>query len=267
MVQVGDITIGEGKPKICASITESDRKSIIAAADILLQKRIDIAEWRIDFFDDVDDLSMVSDVLNRLKMSLFGKPLLVTFRTGAEGGQRDIPTEKYRELLEYISASGCAQMVDVEIFKDIPYEKMKMADEDEEIKQQLEELQEWIQGLREKVTVVGSYHDFQRTPDNEELVGRLEWISRAGADIPKLAVMPENKMDVLRLMAFTLQESESLQKPLITMSMGSLGSISRIAGETFGSSVTFGSIGQASAPGQLAVDKLEQLLEMIHQNY
>ena len=44
MVQVGDVSIGSGKPKICASITETDRKSIIAAADILLQKRVDIIE-------------------------------------------------------------------------------------------------------------------------------------------------------------------------------------------------------------------------------
>ena len=54
MVQVGDVSIGSGKPKICASITETDRKSIIAAADILLQKRVDIIEWRIDYYSEVD---------------------------------------------------------------------------------------------------------------------------------------------------------------------------------------------------------------------
>ena len=54
---------------------------------------------------------------------------------------------------------------------------------------------------------------------------------------------------------------------MITMSMSRIGSISRIAGEAFGSAVTFGSIGQESAPGQLPVNKLEEMLEMVHQNY
>ena len=61
--------------------------------------------------------------------------------------------------------------------------------------------------------------------------------------------------------------AEQMDKPLITMSMSRIGSISRISGEAFGSAVTFGSIGQESAPGQLPVNKLEEMLDMIHQNY
>ena len=70
MVQVGDVSIGSGKPKICASITETyprksvkHRKSIIAAADILLQKRVDIIEWRIDYYSEVHHWDMVLETL------------------------------------------------------------------------------------------------------------------------------------------------------------------------------------------------------------
>lgn len=267
MVQVGEISIGSGKPKICASITETDRKSIIAAADILLQKRIDIVEWRIDFYGEADQWDMVEETLHRLKMSLCGKPLLVTFRTRAEGGNKEIATEDYRELLGRIADSGYAHMIDVEIFKDLPYEELAKEERSEHITQQYEQLKDWIRTLQNKVVVVGSYHNFDETPSDQEMEKRLELISQAGADIPKMAVMPQNKMDVLRLMIFTLKEGEKINKPLITMSMDRLGSISRVSGEAFGSAVTFGSIGQESAPGQPPVNRLEEILDWVHQNY
>lgn len=266
MVQVGDVSIGSGKPKICASITETDRKSIIAAADILLQKRVDIIEWRIDYYSEVYHWDMVLETLQRLKMSLYGRPLLVTFRTKAEGGCQEIETPEYRELLDNIAQSGFVDMVDVEIFKDINYSDLS-GEPAADVKEKFEELKNWIAALRQKVTVVGSYHNFNMTPEDDDLAGRMKLIIESGVDIPKMAVMPENRMDVMRLMMFTLKMTEQTDKPLITMSMSRIGSISRIAGEAFGSAVTFGSIGQESAPGQLPVNKLEEMLEMVHQNY
>lgn len=267
MVQVGELTIGTGKPKICASITETTRKAIIAAADILFQKHIDIVEWRIDFYEDIEDWNMVKETLHRLKMSLYGKPLLVTFRSSAEGGNRELSQEEYQKLLENIAESGYAHMIDVEIFKEMPYEELIEAQEGDSVCAQYQALKQWISRLREHVVVVGSYHDFDETPAYEEMVQRLDIIADSGVDIPKMAVMPQTKRDVLQLMNFTLEESEKLNKPLITMSMGKLGGISRMAGEAFGSAVTFGSIGQESAPGQIAVNRLEEVLDLIHQNY
>ena len=254
MVQVGDVSIGSGKPKICASITETDRKSIIAAADILLQKRVDIIEWRIDYYREAGHWDMVLETLQRLKMSLYGRPLLVTFRTKEEGGSQEIETAAYRELLDHIAQSGLVDMIDVEIFKDFTYEELA-GDRTPEVQERFENLKQWIESLRQRVVVVGSYHNFDRTPEDAELKDRLQIIDESGVDIPKMAVM------------FTLQMAEQMDKPLITMSMSRIGSISRISGEAFGSAVTFGSIGQESAPGQLPVNKLEEMLDMIHQNY
>ncbi len=267
MIQVGEVTIGSGRPKICASITETTRKAIIAAADILMQRSIDIVEWRIDFYEDVDQWDQVKETLQRLKMSLAGKPMMVTFRTAAEGGEREISIEDYKTLLTQVADSRCAQMIDVEIFKEVSYEERKEAEQSPQIQEKLRNLMDWIENLREKVVVVGSYHDFDKTPCDEELYARMDMIAETGVDIPKMAVMPQNKRDVLRLMTFTLEESEKLDKPLITMSMGKIGSVSRAMGEAFGSAVTFGSAGQASAPGQIAVSRLDQVLDIIHQNY
>ena len=54
-------------------------------------------------------------------------------------------------------------------------------------------------------------------------------------------------------------------RPIITMSMGTMGIISRLAGESFGSSMTFGAAQTASAPGQMDVADLNDVLNAIHQ--
>ena len=54
-------------------------------------------------------------------------------------------------------------------------------------------------------------------------------------------------------------------RPVISMAMGSLGSISRIAGENFGSAVTFATVGAASAPGQFPIQELRTMMEVLHQ--
>lgn len=263
MVQVGAVTIGEGQPKICASITESDRKAVIAAADILVQKSIDIIEWRLDFFNDMEDRDRMKDTLLRLKMSLGNKPLLITFRSEGEGGNGTLGREAYEELLLWIAESGYADMIDVEIFRELSYQEAAAG----QAEQRMDEIREFIRQLQQKVIVVGSYHDFDGTPSREEMMGRLELMDALGADIPKLAVMPRNKKDALTLMTVTLEYSSNTSKPLITMAMGGLGVVSRLAGESFGSAVTFGCVGQPSAPGQVAVDRLEDALELIHQCY
>ena len=83
-----------------------------------------------------------------------------------------------------------------------------------------------------------------------------------GADIAKIAMMPKNMSDVYRVMAVT--SDINLDIPVISMSMGKMGMISRIAGELYGSSVTFGCAHAASAPGQLNASDLSDILGIIH---
>ena len=47
------------------------------------------------------------------------------------------------------------------------------------------------------------------------------------------------------------------------MSMGALGAVSRLCGETFGSAMTFANPGQASAPGQVALDVVNEVLDSL----
>ena len=101
------------------------------------------------------------------------------------------------------------------------------------------------------------------TPEQQEIENRLLKQDQMGADILKIAVMPKSKQDVFTLMNATLAVSQKSQKPLLTMSMGQLGTISRVSTANMGGSLSFGMIGEASAPGQIDVTQLKQFLKTV----
>ena len=85
-----------------------------------------------------------------------------------------------------------------------------------------------------------------------------------GADLAKIAVMPQSPEDVLTLLSATCQAHRQLSCPVISMSMGGTGLVSRLSGEIFGSCMTFGSVGEASAPGQIPARTLKEILTLTH---
>ncbi len=87
-----------------------------------------------------------------------------------------------------------------------------------------------------------------------------------GADIPKIAVMPTCRRDVLTLLCATEEMyTDHADRPIITMSMAGTGLISRLCGEVFGSALHLSSE-KASAPGQAAVNDLNNMLQFLHEN-
>src|SRR5699024_12226292 len=109
-----------------------------------------------------------------------------------------------------------------------------------------------------------SNHDFRATPPVEEIVGRLEAMQVAGADVAKIAVMPQSAADVVTLIDATQRRHRESAIPLITMSMGTLGALTRIGGGTFGSAATFATLGAAPAPGQLPAAGVRAALDLLH---
>ena len=76
--------------------------------------------------------------------------------------------------------------------------------------------------------------------------------------------MPQSRADVLTLLSATEEMTAHFaDRPVITMSMGPLGVISRVSGQSFGSAATFGSAGHARAPGQLDVEALDTVLSIL----
>lgn len=248
-VEVRGVKIGEGVPKICVPIVGKTKEEILAAksfADV----KMDVVEWRVDWFDGVFDFAQVEDVLKDLRPALGNTPILFTFRTSKEGGEKAIEPDVYVELNKKAAATGLVDLVDVEAFTGDSYVK------------------EIIEAAHEAgVAVVASNHDFDKTPDKDDIVGRLRKMQELDADIPKIAVMPQNKRDVLTLLAATEEMvSEYADRPIITMSMAGTGLISRLCGEVFGSALTFGAVGKASAPGQMNAADLNTVLNLIHES-
>ena len=102
------------------------------------------------------------------------------------------------------------------------------------------------------------------SPPKAELVSRMVAMQQAGADLPKLAVMPQSRADVLELLAATAEMTDHHpETPVITMSMGALGAVSRLCGEAFGSAMTFANPGTASAPGQVGLDVVNAVLDSL----
>ena len=247
-VVIRDLVIGEGMAKICAPVTGISEEEILEQSKAICALDADILEWRCDWYKEVLNSDQVKRVLERLRKCIGDMALLVTFRTKKEGGQLEVDLKTYEAILMSAIESGYADMVDLEIMSDS------------------QTVDTVIRSAHEKgVYVVASNHDFDRTPEKEVLLERMALMDKAGADILKIAVMPQKAKDVVRLLDVT-EEASKFGRPVITMSMSGLGLVSRLSGEVFGSAVTFGCVGRASAPGQIEVTELRKILELIHDN-
>lgn len=247
-IQIRNVEIGSGVPKVIVPIVGKTEEAILAKAGEIASMSIHTVEWRVDFYDDVFDTEKTLATLKKLRCALGTLPLLFTFRTKKEGGEKEITMEQYTALNLAVAASGDADLIDVEIFSGDGVVKAN------------------IDGIHKAgALVVGSNHDFFATPEKDDIVSRLRKMQEMGADIPKIAVMPKSTADVLTLLAATAEMHETYaDRPIITMSMSAKGVISRLSCEAFGSAMTFGAVGQVSAPGQIPVEQLRQVLDILH---
>ena len=247
-VQVKNTVIGEGRPKICVPIVGRTKTDILEEAKKITTLPVDVVEWRVDWFDDVFATEKVLETAKELQEVLKDIPVLLTFRTSKEGGEKDISVSDYAALNIATAQSGYVDLIDVEAFTG-----------DDVVKTIINAAHE------AGVKVIASNHDFFKTPEKDEIIRRLRMMQDFGADIPKMAVMPTCRQDVLTLLSATLEMSEKYaDRPIITMSMAGTGVISRLTGETFGSALTFRAASKASAPGQIGVNELKQVLDIIH---
>ncbi len=233
--------------KTIVPITAKNKEQALAQAQVIANTAdADLAEFRIDLLSFASDTKQVIALGHELKKILGNKPMIATIRTKNEGGQLEISDADYGKTYQAYLKNPFMDWLDVEMFRD---QKV---------------VSEIVQKAHQKkVLVVMSNHDFQKTPSQDEIEKRLLKQDQMGADVLKIAVMPKSKQDVFTLMNATLKVSQQTTKPLLTMSMGQLGTISRVATANMGGSYSFGMIGQASAPGQIDVTKLKQILQTV----
>lgn len=246
IVTVRNLRIGEGCPKICVPMVGTTAAELCDEAAAIVEAGAQMAEWRLDWFENWREEAAVAEALWALRRSLGELPLLVTFRTREEGGNADITPQQYGRLYETVLAGKQADLIDLELFfhEETVNRLLAMA------------------GSRGVKTVL-SNHEFGETPEAETICQRLRRMEEKGCDIAKIAVMPQSSRDVAELLKATAESSAAVACPIVTMSMGGRGVISRMAGQIFGSAITFGTVGKASAPGQLPLEQLKEILKWI----
>lgn len=235
-LEVAGLCFGQGLPKICVPLAAREMPELESQLSRAEQLPASLYELRADFLSG--EITPALELLDK-KAS---RPWLCTLRTKGQGGLAELSPEEYELRLADILKLGGFQFLDIEL-----------ACGEERVAR-------LAKAAREKgMGVIISQHDFVKTPDKTEMLALLSQMKALGADLPKLAVMPQSPLDVLSLMEVTLRAVEQLG-PVITMSMGELGKASRVCGGLTGSCVTFGAGAQASAPGQISADRLKEIL-------
>ncbi|WP_166974773.1 type I 3-dehydroquinate dehydratase [Brevibacterium atlanticum] len=214
---------------------------------------VDVVEWRIDPLlagSDGDGAERAEAVLTLLPSAVTaGLPVLVTLRTGFEGGAVDIAEDEYAEVARRLVA-GLSGAGSVPVALDIEIDRAEAG--------------ALIAEAREVgVPVVASHHNFESTDSREDLIATFRRMAASGADVAKAAMMPQTPADVARLLGATAEAHAELGCPVLGISMGRLGRTSRIMGADFGSCATFAQIGQASAPGQIDAAHLAEILDRL----
>lgn len=239
--------LGERKgPLICTPIIGATREEILGQLERIVPKGPDLIEWRADFFKEVDREEKVLAVLEEIKTKSGGLPLLFTLRSAREGGTPIPLSEEERvALICQVCSTPFADLVD--------YEVLNEADHIRRIREI---------SCKETKKLILSYHNFEETPGKTELLKYFLLMHFYGADGAKVAVMPKTKEDVFTLLEATREASTTLPIPLIAMSMGELGAISRIMGWYYGSSLTFTVGDKSSAPGQVPIEDLKRMIQL-----
>lgn len=226
-------------------LTDAYEAGLVRAAQRVATSRADMVEWRVDRFEHRDDHRRVTAMAARIREIIGNRPLLFTPRTKHEGSDWNPAGDGYRDLIADTCASGHIDLVDVQYLNPAAKRCIEAA-------------------RASRVPVVASNHDFSGTPRAAEIADRLDAMASLGADVAKIAVMPHNPADVAALLAATASAAETSKVPLITMSMGPLGAVSRLSGQVFGSCATFATLGDTgSAPGQLPLDDVLVALDLI----
>ena len=199
----------------------------------------DIIEWRADFLPKEAILQVAPAIFEKFA----GRELLFTLRTRAEGGEIDLDSAEYVQIIKDVAQLYQPEYIDFEYFshKDVFEEMLDFPN------------------------LVLSYHNFQETPEN--MMEILSELTSLTPKVVKVSVMAHTEQDVLDLMNFTRGfKTLSPEQEYVTISMGKVGKVSRITSDVTGSSWSFASLDEASAPGQISLSSMKKIREILNED-
>ena len=243
--------LGSGRfPTLCAPLVGRTREQLLTEVTLVVAKRPDLLEWRVDFFQEIGNTAAVVTLAGELRQAAGGIPVLFTRRSIKEGGEPiPLSEDQVVALIEAVCASRTVELVDFEMNNDpIHIAQVREASK------------------TNGISLVLSFHNFQSTPSQDVLSQRFAQAQQLGADVAKIAVMPQHLEDVLSVLGATLESSQTLDIPLVSMSMGGYGSLTRLFGYAFGSAMSFVVGAATSAPGQVPIEDMNTVLEILNRS-
>ena len=199
----------------------------------------DLIEWRADFLDKDEILKVAPAIFEKFA----GRELLFTLRTKNEGGNIDLSDDEYVDVIKQVAHLYQPDYVDFEYFSH---------------KDKFDEMLEFP-------NLVLSYHNFEETPENMmEILSELTSLTPKAV---KVSVMAHSEQDVLDLMNYTRGfKTLNPEQEFVTISMGKVGRISRIASDLTGSSWSFASLDEVTAPGQIPLCSMKKIRDILNED-
>ena len=211
----------------------------VQAIDVTRYEDADIIEWRADFLAKEAILQVAPAIFEKFA----GRELLFTLRTRSEGGEIDLSSEEYVQIIKDVTQLYQPDYVDFEYYthKDV------------------------FDQMLDFPNLVLSYHNFQETPDN--MMEILSELTSLTPKVVKVSVMAHTEQDVLDLMNYTRGfKTLNPEQDYVTISMGKIGKVSRITSDVTGSSWSFASLDVASAPGQISLSNMKKIREILNED-
>ncbi|NPA52949.1 MAG: type I 3-dehydroquinate dehydratase [Aquificae bacterium] len=201
-----------------------------------LKDKVDLFEFRVDQFKN-KDVEYIKKLAQKVKS--LGLGIILTIRSKEEGGA-DIPDniriDMFKKLIPF------ADIVDIELNSKINKEIITTT-------------------KNYKKLALVSYHDFEKTPEENEIQKIIDKGKELKANIIKYAFKVNKEKDVGKILSVTYKNADVF---LVAIGMGDLGKITRIAGFFFGSIMTYTYVGQSFAPGQIELHKLIEELRFLN---
>jgi 3-dehydroquinate dehydratase-1 len=248
-IKAGNVTLGGLVPLVCVPLVGKSRDEVLAEVRNLENVAPDIIELRADAWDCIEDREKSAALLREVRGMAKSLPAILTCRGHWEGGIKEVSESAKDAVYDTAIKEGLVNFVD----KELSYGEPK------------------LRALKERANAKGisliiSYHNFERTPSKEFIYSQLARQIHCGADVAKAALMPRSEEDVLRLLSATLAVRRDFpDAPMITMSMGPIGMHSRVIGGFYGSDLTFAVGSAASAPGQIPAARMRSAFELMYE--
>jgi len=254
-LKIGKVVLDDSSFAMCVTLTPGTIEELKDELKTLGGNEFSLIEWRADYLFYADKLiETVISCIELIKESFPSKPLLFTYRRMEEGGQTSLGRKELIMLRKEVIEQNKADIIDFEMYW------FRHAQNEED----LNEYSSMMERAKELGAIVLlSWHDFEETPDDENLLSVLLTQEESGADVAKIATYARTVIDSDRLMDVSCRASQMLQIPHIAISMGDMGKRSRYDRKNSRSCITFAPVHTPSAPGQLTILELQKRLREV----